>query len=72
MTFDGAAKTRMPFGKHAGKTLDEIAATDEGLRYLDWLRGQDWFKTKHDLFDAVEAYLTDPAIDRALDELVEG
>ena len=39
MTFRDAADFRMQFGKYAGKTLDEIATTDEGLRYLDWLRG---------------------------------
>jgi uncharacterized protein (DUF3820 family) len=37
--FQQAKAFRMPFGKHRGVTLDDIARTDEGLRYLDWLRG---------------------------------
>ncbi len=30
----------MPFGKYKGRTLDVIAQTDDGLRYLDWLLGE--------------------------------
>jgi uncharacterized protein (DUF3820 family) len=46
---DGAAARRaaftaacgfvMPFGKYAGKTLARIGASNEGLKYLDWLIG---------------------------------
>lgn len=30
---------RLSFGKFAGRTLSEVAGTDEGLKYLDWYRG---------------------------------
>lgn len=29
----------LTFGKHKGKTIDNVAETDEGLLYLDYLRG---------------------------------
>lgn len=32
----------LPFGPHTGKTLSEVADTDEGLLYLDNLLGEDW------------------------------
>jgi hypothetical protein len=41
MKFDEAKGFRLPFGNYRGQTLDEVAATDEGLRYLDWLVGWD-------------------------------
>ena len=28
------------FGKYAHRKIDDIAGTDEGLKYLDWLRGR--------------------------------
>lgn len=30
----------MPFGKYRGELLSDIAATDHGLKYLDWLFGE--------------------------------
>lgn len=36
MTIDEAESVVMPFGKHRGRTIREIADTDEGLLYLDW------------------------------------
>ena len=60
MDFKTAAATRMPFGKYQGETLDAIARSDDGLRYLDWLRGMTWVKAN--LAGALAAYLEDPAI----------
>ena len=37
--FHAAKKFVIPFGKYRGKTLNEVAETDEGLTYLDWMRG---------------------------------
>jgi uncharacterized protein (DUF3820 family) len=34
----------VPFGKHRGKTVEEILDADP--RYLDWLTAQDWFRDK--------------------------
>ena len=36
----------MPWGPYRGRTLGEIADTDEGLLYLDRLLGHDWFVTR--------------------------
>jgi hypothetical protein len=60
MTFAEAKAFVMHFGKYEGKSLDEIATSDQGLRYLDWARGalRLDFHTKN----AVEAYLNDPTI----------
>ena len=34
-----AKNYEMPYGRYKGKRLCEIAQTDEGLLYLDWLVG---------------------------------
>ena len=63
MTFREAAQYKMPFGKHKGKTLDSIAETDEGLKYLDRLLGDmQHNNSKLPVVDELKAYLTDPAI----------
>lgn len=53
-------KAVMPFGRDKGKTFDEIARTDKGLKDLDRLKGKDWvrqeFKAK------LDAYLNTPAM----------
>lgn len=67
MTFDEAASFRMPLGKHKGKMLDSIAASAEGLKYLDWLIGQDWLRDP--LRAAVWAYMGDESIQRELEAL---
>lgn len=50
----------MPFGKHAGKKLDEVP-----LMYLDWLLGQDWLRDN--LREPIRLYLNDPVIERQLE-----
>ncbi len=60
MTFDEAAGEVIPFGPHKGKKVVEIGSTDEGLIYLDWVRGQDW--THGNINTAVKFFLDDPAI----------
>jgi hypothetical protein len=68
MLFSEARLFLMPMGKHKGKTLDAIAQNDKGLKYLDWLIGQDWVygRTKA----ALESYLNEPAIARGLKSLL--
>lgn len=60
MTFKEAKDYKLLFGKHSGETLDQIAESDNGLSYLDWLVGQNFIhgRTK----EALVAYLSDPAI----------
>ena len=67
MTFKQASNFMMPLGKYRGQKLDEIAQTDEGLKYLDWLIGQDWVQAP--LKTALEAYLSDESISRELSEM---
>src|SRR5262245_17855383 len=35
----------IPIGKYKGRTVEEILLEDPS--YLEWLGGQDWFRTKH-------------------------
>ncbi len=64
--FREAQVFKMPFGKYKGEALDTIAETDDGLRYLDWLVGQEpWPPTG----PALEAYLSDPAIRADVEQL---
>ena len=73
MAFADAAKFVMPLGKYKGQALDKIAESDEGLRYLDWLRGErDETNRKKGWADqpldrALHAYLDDRGIRRDLD-----
>lgn len=64
MTFREAQSFRMPFGKHKGRTLDEIARSDEGLRYLDFMYGD--MEKPSPTMTALAAYLGDAAIQREL------
>lgn len=71
MTFDKAKKFIMFIGKHKGKTLDEIARTDDGLRYMDWMAGQDWVQQYGDLYSALVGYLGEPAIAEDLGRITQ-
>ena len=59
----------MPLGKHKGSTLARIGANAEGLKYLDWLIGQDWVNGK--LKEALGVYLKHPAISMQLDAVID-
>ena len=48
-TTDGG--TVIPFGKHQGRTIEELLVDDP--EYLQWLSGQDWFRTKFVLLHQV-------------------
>jgi hypothetical protein len=69
MTYDEASRYMLPWGKYAGRVLDDVASTDEGLRYLDWLVGS---CRARGVRAALEAYLADSTIkgevERALAE----
>jgi len=68
MTHKEAAAYVMPFGKHSGRTLDEIAGDDKGLQYLDWMRGERQSNPRRqDIDNALAAYLDDPAIQAELE-----
>lgn len=66
--FAQAKAYQMPFGKYRGKSLDTIARTDEGLLYLDWLRGEQGESDQRPAAIAIRAYLDDDSIQRDLDK----
>jgi DNA polymerase III epsilon subunit-like protein len=63
ISFADACNFRLTFGMYKGQTLDEIAVSDRGLAYCDWLLGEQGGPT-HDpaLKAALEAYLADPTV----------
>lgn len=74
MNWTEAAAFVMPFGKYKGKKVDVVAKDDDGLRYLDWLRGELWMyeqtDVKRDVAEALDVYLDDPVIRRELEEIL--
>jgi hypothetical protein len=63
------------FGKYKGKTIDDIARTDDGLLYLDWLCGELGHTTdpiKAVLRTHLHNYLRDPTINRDLCAIARG
>lgn len=77
MDFKEAASTKLPFGKYDDKSIDNIAKTNAGLRYLDWLRGEreGRQRKKHAqpqrIDEALRVYLDDPTIQRELSMLAD-
>ena len=69
MTFKEASETVMTFGKDKGKTVDEIAKTDDGLKYLDWIAHS--ISLYGDIVEALRVYLNDPSIKKELVGLLE-
>jgi uncharacterized protein (DUF3820 family) len=67
--FTAACGYVMLFGKHDGKTLARIGSNSEGLKYLDWLVGQDWVDGP--LRENLQTYLRHPEIARQLDAAIE-
>lgn len=69
MKFSEAKEVVLSFGKYRGKTIDDVAATDDGLRYLDWLAGQDWVNGRTE--EALAEYLGNDAVKRDLETLLD-
>jgi hypothetical protein len=71
MIWAEAAAFPMSFGQYKGEKLDVVAKTDEGLRYLDWVRGEVWqWPKRQDLAQALDVYLDDPCIRSELEEIL--
>lgn len=68
-TFQQAAQFKIPFGPFEGKTLDQIAESENGLRYLDNLNGK-MGGDFGDVAKALTAYLSDPTIAKDLKDLI--
>ncbi len=58
----------MPFGKFKGQTLREIADTDEGLKYLDWLLSGE-IDLRPATREALEEFVALPHIEREMDRV---
>ena len=80
MTFATAAAFILPFGAFKGQKIDQVAESDDGLRYLDNLRGKldadaaqgrwmsrEAYATKRNL----AAYLDDAAIAKQAESLAQ-
>ena len=46
---------RIGFGKYKGQKVDDIAQTEEGIKYLRWLVGQDFIS--EELYDYIVYHL---------------
>jgi hypothetical protein len=68
MTFEQSQSYVLLFGKYCGKSLEEVASTDYGLRDLDWLRGQSWVQPSTK--EAIDTYLNHGPIARELEQLI--
>jgi hypothetical protein len=69
MPFAEARSTVMSFGRFKGQILDKIAETDDGLQYLDWVRGNSQ-NVSPSLNEALSVYLDDPTIANDLNKLI--
>lgn len=65
--FKEASNHILTFGKYKGKTIDKIAESDEGLKYLDWAKGEDAGNSEDKIMIVV--YLDDPTIAKELNEI---
>lgn len=64
--FKWAKDFKLRFGKYEDKSIDEVAKTDEGLRYLDWLMDRAFGSTRI----AVKIYLKDEVIQKELNRVL--
>ncbi len=62
-----AAATVVPFGQFNGMTIDKIAETDDGLRYIDWLSGEEIRRPV--LREAIHVYVSDKTIAKEIGNL---
>lgn len=67
--FTAAANTEIPFGPFEGKTIDVVAQDENGLSYLDNLRGKIRGVSAFTL--SLATYLDSPVVVKALDDLID-
>ncbi len=75
MKFAQAKVHRFITGKYAGQTLDQVATSNDGLLFLDWLRAKRQSDAAHTpkrgLDAALIAYLDDPTISQELARAID-
>ena len=65
------ARYVMPFGKYKGFNLRDISNTDEGLLYLDWLRGEREDDPKNDALEKnLFEFLDDATVAKELSDAI--
>jgi hypothetical protein len=73
ISFADAKNFKIPFGKHEGESIDGLAQSDDGLRYLDWLygemSGEPQRGIKAHFFDALKVYMEDSSIKKEVEDL---
>ena len=70
MELKEAKTVRLPFGKHKGETIDDVACKDDGLRYLDWMHGLDNIRDER-FREALECYFDDPDIAKEIEDALK-
>ena len=70
ISFADAAYTTLTRGQWAGRTIRDISTSDEGLKYLDWCRGESWFWSWPEAAEIVR-FLDEPAIASTLRIILE-
>ncbi len=77
MNFNEAKVFIVPWGKPKGYPIDEVAATDSGLSWLDWMRGVldtegelEFAPERRAFREALRVYLNDPVIAGDLEKLL--
>jgi hypothetical protein len=73
MDFRTAGNTTVTIGKYKGRSIDQVGSSDEGLLWLDWLRGMREKQGPQDeLYQAICVYLDDQSIAKDLEKLTRG
>lgn len=72
MNFQKASEVKIPYGNYRGRTIDQVAQDEAGLKYLDrlvddagkiaWVEGE--------LLEAIETYLADPIVAEDLEKVI--
>lgn len=71
ITYVQAASYILSFGKYKGLSIDTIAQADEGLQYLDYMRGQlEEASSNRQELPYIVAYLSDDTIRADVEEMV--
>ena len=65
VAIEKAGQTKIPFGKtYRGQKLKDIAKSNKGLMYLDWLTEQDWLADPFK--NIVKTYISHPQISNSI------
>ena len=66
MTFKQSEQFKVPTKKYNGQIISEVAKSDSGLKFLDWVRRHAF----GDFKDALDTYFKNESIQRELNALL--